>query len=194
MHVTAVIPLKGFTVAKERLAPGLSVERRALLAAATAGHVITTCQDAGMRTIVVTGDAAVVDLATRLGALAVPDPGTGLDAAASAGVAAADTWMVVHGDLPLLSTDAMTMVLDVLAREHWGIAPARDGGTNLIAGSGPFAFAYGPDSFHRHLARISPAPFEIVVTAATAVEIDTPDDLAAAASLPGGEWLETYLS
>jgi 2-phospho-L-lactate guanylyltransferase len=194
MEVTAVIPLKGFTVAKERLAPGLSAQRRALLAAATAQRVITACLDAQMPTIVVTGDPAVVELATRLGASGIADPGSGLDAAAAAGVATVDSWVVVHGDLPLLSADALTRVVAARSRGHWAIAPARDGGTNLIAGSGVFGFAYGPASFHRHLARIAPKPIEIVVSAATAVEIDTPDDLEAAASLPGGEWLRAYLS
>lgn len=197
MEITAVIPIKGFSVAKGRLSPEVAPYDRAVIATVTAGHVIESCIAADLTTLVVTDDAAVADLARDLGADAVPDPGGGLDAAVTAGVAAAGgPWVVLHADLPLLDPGTLFDATRHLATGHWVIAPSRDGGTNLLGGRGIFDFAYGHASFHRHLARIGrrSLPHRILVAAAVAVEIDTPTDLAAAASHPGGRWLLPFLS
>src|SRR5690606_35677285 len=71
------------------------------------------------------------------------------------------------------------------------IAPVDDGGTSLIGGHRPFRFAYGPGSFHRHLARADdPA---VIVRRGLALDLDGPGDFEAAASLPAGGWLRRYL-
>lgn len=197
MDITALIPVKGFSVAKERLAPEVPAYDRAIIATVTAGHVIESCVAAGLTTLVVTDDEAVAHLARDLGADAVPDPGSGLDAAVTAGVAVVDgPWLVLHADLPLLDPGTLSDAAQTVSAGHWVIAPSRDGGTNLLGGRGGFDFAYGHGSFHRHLARLGRhgLPHRILVGAAVAVEIDTPIDLAAAASHPGGRWLLPFLS
>lgn len=197
MDLTAIIPVKGFATAKERLSPGLEPLDRALLATITAGHVIETCVAAGCRTLVVTDDVAVADLAADLGADHVADPGSGLDDAVRAGVAAASgAWIVLHADLPLLDVAAIRRAAALLDEGSWVIAPSRDGGTNLVGGTGRFDPAYGPASFHRHLGWIGRAGIRhrVIVDAALAVEIDTPADLAVAAAHPGGAWLRPFLS
>lgn len=197
MDLTAVIPIKGFPAAKERLSPGLDPASRAAIAAATAGRVIKTCVDVGYTTIVVTADGDVAALASDLGATPVAESGTGLDAAAAAGIAvAAGPWLVVHADLPLLDASSLHRARGALEAGRWVIAAARDGGTNLLGGVGAFEFSYGPGSFHRHLGRIAASgnlPL-ILVDEATALEIDTPRDLAVAAHRPGGGWLLPFLS
>jgi len=125
----------------------------------------------------------------------VPDPGSGLDAAATAGIATtpAGPWAVIHGDLPLITaTD-----LDGIAAAAEGavvLAPSRDGGTNLVAASGPFEFSYGPASFSRHLARVAARSPRVIIRVGLAVELDTPADLAAARAHPEGRWLSYFLS
>jgi 2-phospho-L-lactate guanylyltransferase len=194
MQATAIVPLKGFSIAKERLAASLSEPDRRRLAAATAARVITACTATGLATRIVGSDPEVVALAESLGAETMPDPGGGLNMAATAAVADAAPWLVVHGDLPLLDAATVQGVADLVSDGQWVLAPSRDGGTNLLAGTGRFEFAYGPGSFHRHLGRAGRHLHRIVISSATAVEIDTPADLAAASRLPGGGWLTEFLS
>lgn len=194
MHPTAVVPIKGFTAAKERL--DLPHEVRAALARATAAHVVETCRVAGLPVAVVTADEAVAEMGRGLGARIVTDPGSGLDAAAAAGIVGVDRWLVLHGDLPILDDTALANACDALAAGLAPIGPARDGGTNLIGGRGAFRFAYGPGSFHRHLAamaRTGQTP-AVLVSEAIATEIDTVRDLGDAAARPAGAWLEPFLS
>jgi 2-phospho-L-lactate guanylyltransferase len=197
MDATAIIPIKGLSTAKERLASGFEPLDRALIATATAGHVIRACVDARCPTIVVTDDDAVARLAGDLGATTLPDPGEGLDAAVAAGIESADeAWLVIHADLPLLDAAAVSRACRALEPSTYLIAAARDGGTNLLGGVGPFRPAYGPGSFHRHLGRIgrTGSPIRILIDETLAIEIDTPHDLAVAAGRPGGQWLRSFLS
>ncbi len=189
-----MIPLKGFDVAKKRLAPALEGRRRSTLARATADHVARACADGGFDVAVVTGDEVVAEWAAGHSAVVIADPKQGLDAACHAGIAACDgPWIVVHGDLPLLDAATMRRVGATLAKEKPVIAPSRDGGTNLLGGSGRLRFSYGPGSFHRHLTVLSGRP-EVFTGIETIIELDTPADLSAASNLPGGAWLVPFLS
>lgn len=190
MH--AVIPIRGFSTAKTRLEATLPPVRRAALARAAATRVVSACQEAGFEAVAVSSDPEVADWADGRCRI-VADPGQGLDAASRAGTDAADgPWVVVHADLPLLDTATMRRVAGELQLGRSVAAPSRDGGTNLLGAVLPVPFAYGPGSFHRHLARL-PRPVTVVVTAQTLVELDTPDDLAAAAHIDGGDWLARFL-
>jgi 2-phospho-L-lactate guanylyltransferase len=194
--VLAVLPLKSFSAAKERL--DLVAGRRAAVAAAAAGIVATACHTAGLDVAVVTGDREVSSWASERGAFVVDDPGTGLDDAAAAGVSAAGSdrpgWLVVHGDLPLLGAADVEVASRAIAAGITVLAPSRDGGTNLLGSPRPLRFRYGPGSFARHLAAAAAEPQLILVRTGTAIEIDTIADLRGAARLPGGEWLSDYLS
>ena len=57
----------------------------------------------------------------------------------------------------------------------------------MLAARETAGFAYGPGSFHRHLAAVSGGPVRVVVATATALDLDTPDDLAAAAGSASSE-------
>ncbi len=145
--------------------------------------------------MVVTSDADVASWAADLSAQVVADPGRGLDDACRVGVELRpDEWVVVHGDLPLLDKVSMTDCAEHLSAGRSVIAPARDGGTNLLAADRLIPFAYGAGSFHRHLTALASRDKIVVTGAATAIEIDTPADLFAAAQLPGGDWLTPYLA
>jgi 2-phospho-L-lactate/phosphoenolpyruvate guanylyltransferase len=193
--VLAVIPLRGFDSAKTRLAAEMSATDRARIAAAVAARVVAACRTAGWDSLVVSSAADVILWSEALKVRVVPDPGSGLDAAATAGIAIAPAgpWAVIHGDLPLITaTD-----LDGIAAAAEGavvLAPSRDGGTNLVAASGPFEFSYGPASFSRHLARVAARSPRVIIRVGLAVELDTPADLAAARAHPEGRWLSYFLS
>jgi 2-phospho-L-lactate guanylyltransferase len=194
--VLAVIPLRGFDSAKTRLAVEMSAGDRARIAAAVASRVVAACRTAGWQALVVSSAAAGIAWSEALRATVVPDPGSGLDAAAHAGIAAAagEPWAVVHGDLPLITAPDLEGIATAVADGRIVLAPSRDGGTNLIAAAGPFAFAYGPASFSRHLGRAAVRAPRVVVRVGLAVELDTPTDLAAVRAHPEGRWLSDFLS
>ena len=93
MKATAILPVKRFDAAKQRLAAGLDDERRRAIAAAMVADVLEAIGDARTieRTIVVSGDPAAQELAAAAGAEVVPDPGDeGHVEAALAGIARAE--------------------------------------------------------------------------------------------------------
>ncbi len=185
------IPIKPFGVAKRRLAPALDAAQRSMTGRAIARHTAEIVDASGAKPAVVTADAAVATWARRLG-LAVLDEtaGPGLNGAARSVVAAAPAgWAVLHADLPTITAEDLATAWSA---DGFVIAPSRDGGTSLIAGVGPFPFAYGPDSFHRHLAA---APAATVLTRpGLALDLDTPADLDLALTLPAGGWLRRLLA
>jgi len=192
--VNALIPLKGFDVGKLRMAGQLAPDVRASLARHTAEHVVSACRTGGLDVTIVSGSDEIARWANSHDLQTVPDPDLGLDAACAAGVEAIGSkWVVVHGDLPLLDQAAVEFTADQLAAGRGLIAPSRDGGTNLLGGVAPDAFAYGTGSFHRHLAAFATPPV-VLVSMPTLIELDTPQDLSAAAVLPGGGWLGRFLS
>lgn len=192
----AAIPLRGFDSAKTRLAAEMSAGDRAEIAAAVAGRVITACHAADWTALVVSSATDVIAWSRVRGVPVVPDPGSGLDAAAGAGIAAAagGPWAVIHGDLPLITASDLAGIPEAVAAGEVVLAPSRDGGTNLIAAAGPFPFAYGPASFARHLGRAAGRSTRVVIRVGLAVELDTPTDLAAVRAHPEGRWLADFLS
>ena len=184
MDLLIAIPLKPFGVAKARLAPVLNAAQRSRLGRTVAAHTIAVAAETGARVAVVTGDPDVSEWAVEQGAGVIAETGTGgLNAAATAAVAVAlsqgRSWAILHADLPLLAFEELH---DALAGWRPGdnvLAPTYDGGTSLVVGDGTFPFAYGPDSFHRHL-RLAHGRAKVVVRRGLALDMDTPRDLQAA--------------
>lgn len=197
--VLAALPLKPFAAAKGRLDGLLGPAARASLSRAVAGRVAAACRQAGAVTVVVTADRPVRLWAEDLGLEVIAEPpGGGLDGAARAATVEAArrdlAWCIVHADLPLLTPAAVALVAGGAGPGRAVLAPSRDGGTNLFASCGPMEFAYGPGSLARHLAAARHLQRRLVVTPGTALDLDTPEDLRAAAGLAGGEWLRPYLT
>jgi 2-phospho-L-lactate guanylyltransferase len=191
MPVVAVIPVKSFQFGKQRLSSELSDQRRREIGAALAEHTVAVAEDADLLPVIVAGDPEVAEWSLRAGIPVVEDPGQGLDAAARIGADWADTggsaWLVLHADLPLLDRGDAEVLRDRLEAGSPVIAPSADGGTSALGSRGSFAFAYGPGSFHRHLARLRGA--EIVTRVGLLHDLDSPGDLASALSHPRGSWL-----
>jgi 2-phospho-L-lactate/phosphoenolpyruvate guanylyltransferase len=185
------IPVKPLADAKTRLAGDMETSTRRLLVRRCAERIVTAALATGSRVAVVSDDPEIARLARDGGAMAIaePRPGRGLDRAAAAVMAAAgdEPWLVCHADLPLLGVSELSDCLEVVLRGRTVLAPSWDGGTNLVGGTGPFRFSYGPGSFHRHLAAATDP--EVVVRTGLTWDLDRAGDLPAMARLPAGWWL-----
>jgi 2-phospho-L-lactate guanylyltransferase len=176
-----LVPIKGFGVAKERLAVVLDGAARADLARRMAAQVVAAA--APLPVTVVTADADVAVFAADHGAAVVADPGGGLDAAVHAGVdalaaAGFDEVVVAHGDLP----QAAGLAALTGARDTCTLVPdRRDDGTNVLVvpTSSGFRFAYGPGSFARHVAEAERLGLVVraVRDARLGWDVDLPEDL-----------------
>jgi len=182
------VPIRAFALGKARLADELGPVERAALGRRLADRVIAAA--APSPTVVVSSDVDVRAWADARGVAVVGDPGT-LDAAAAAGCAAlraqgCTRGVVAHADLPRASTFApvsrdASLPIVALVPCH------RDDGTPVL--SVPldvdFRFAYGPDSFRRHvaIARELGLGVRVVRDPDLAFDVDTPDDLAALVTL-----------
>jgi len=189
--IVAILPVKPFRLGKERLAESLTVDARVALAQAFAIHTADTSASAGLIPLIVAGDYDVAEWALIRGIPTVDDPGIDLSAAAAAGVewarAAGCSWIVIHCDLPLLQVREVAVLATALEKTGAVIAPSADGGTSALGGSEPLEFAYGPVSFHRHLARIPETT--VVVRPGLLHDVDSPADLVSARRHPRGLWL-----
>lgn len=186
-----VIPVRSFRLGKQRLSGAVDQGRREELGRALADRVATIVGRAGLTPVVVTADPEVTRWATSAGHQVVADPGGGLDLACGAGVDFArdggDRWMVLHADLPLLTAGDIEALIEPIGRGADVIAPSADGGTTALSAAGRFDFAYGPGSFHRHLARLT----DPVVIARTGLlhDLDSPADLISASLHRLGRWI-----
>ena len=192
MKATAIVPVKRFHEAKQRLAPGVDDERRGALAAAMLEDVLEAIAAAGAieRTIVVIGDPMAQEIAAAASAEVVPDPADeGHVEAALAGIARAEIEgagcvVLLPGDCPLLDPRELDRLLTAVPEPYAAIVPDRHGeGTNALVLAPPTAIrpAFGEGSRARHVAAAREAgiPFAVEEVASLAVDLDTPADLVA---------------
>ena len=161
--IWAVVPVKEFEGAKQRLSSALSPEERRVLATTMLEDVldaVSAVQElAGV--LVVTVDPAATSLATRYGARIVTDGAR--DGHTGAVTAAARLlvreggagMMTMPGDIPRLSSAEIAATLAAhRAAPAFTIVPAHDDlGSNTIVCSPPDAvpLRFGEDSFYPHL-------------------------------------------
>ncbi len=198
MKIGALIPVKGFHGAKQRLSPQLGAHDRSELMKAMVHDVLTEVTRArGVHeTCVVTGSAAVVDWVSAMRVAVIREQEeTGetaavhlaLDVMKEAGMEAV---LVLPGDIPLVRAEDVESVLRA--------APARPGkhphqpfvvltpshdrmGTNalLLAPPDVLRLRFGHDSFRHHLnqAATRGAVVKVVENARIALDVDEPADL-----------------
>ncbi|MXY77915.1 MAG: NTP transferase domain-containing protein [Acidimicrobiia bacterium] len=184
------LPIRSFRDPYRRLAGSYSPDERSALARALAAHTTGTVLRAGVTPHVVTSATEVREWALADGYRVVEDPpGGGLDGAADRAVrlAAGRPWLILHSDLPCLSPDEVVLALEVARSGERVLAPSYDGGTSALGGRGRHPFGYGTASFHRHLTA-GPPP-RVIASLGFLLDIDRPQDLAAAACHPRGAWL-----
>ncbi|MET0559490.1 MAG: 2-phospho-L-lactate guanylyltransferase [Solirubrobacterales bacterium] len=195
MNATAILPVKRLGAAKQRLRGGLGglggAERRQL-AEAMVADVLEAIGAARTieRTIVVSGDPTVQELAAGAGAEVISDPeDAGHSQAALAGIARAEAEgagcvVLVPGDCPLLDPRELDRLLTGVPEPYVGIVPDRHGtGTNALVLSPPGAIvpAFGEGSCARHVAAARQAgiAFGVEELSSLGLDLDTPADIIA---------------
>lgn len=193
MSTFAVLPVKRFGLAKQRLSAELEPTLRRQLAEAMVGDVLAALAacEAITQTLVVTNEPRVRELAAEHGARSASDPEErGQSPATEIGIGLAldehfQRVLLVPGDCPALDPAELA---DLLARASPPpsvvIVPDRHGtGTNALLLNPPDAIAptFGSGSFRRHRDRAFAAGAEAQVRKlpSLVLDVDTPRDLQA---------------
>jgi len=191
MRTAAVLPVKRFARAKQRLGASVAEELRFQLARAMVADVLLALSQTPSieRTIVVTGEDLVAASAGAQGALIVRDiTETGQSAAVTLGVRRAqregfERVLCIPGDCPALDPAELASLLRARPEEaEVVIVPDRHGtGTNGLLLTPPDAIApsFGPNSCERHraLALAAGVPCRLERPASLLLDIDTGADL-----------------
>jgi 2-phospho-L-lactate guanylyltransferase len=185
----AIIPVKRFEHAKQRLGEAVPAASRVALAEAMFLDVLSHLNRSKRidATVVVTSDPRVARTARWLGAEVLEEEADeGHSEAASAGVRLAlergvDRVALLPGDCPMLDPAELDSHLGSAPRSAL-IVPDRHGtGTNGLLLSPPDAFipAFGPDSCARHVSRARAAgvSFAVERIESLGLDLDTPEDL-----------------
>ena len=202
MDLWLIIPVKSLTQGKSRLAAALSPAERQHLSRRLLEQTLSTVSNvdelAGV--LVISPDEEAQAIARAAGATVLPETLQSGTAASNSepnlhlnralGLARdaavdrhADAILVLPTDLPLLTVEEVHNVCQIGKRLDRGIAIAgsQDGGTNALFLTPPdiIEFAYGPDSFHRHVYQAQRAglPVQVIYSPALALDLDLPQDL-----------------
>lgn len=192
MRTVAVLPVKSFDAAKQRLTSDLGEPQQPLARQMAVGVLESLCAATSLeRVVVVTREPTVAALAAELGTDVVDEPALrGHNPAAALGVAravalGAERVLLAAGDCPLLTAADV----DELLAAHDGpgvviLADRHGTGTNGLLLAPPTAItpSFGPGSRERHAALAEQAGARWVVASipAFALDVDTAEDLALA--------------
>ncbi|MDB5669701.1 MAG: 2-phospho-L-lactate guanylyltransferase [Alphaproteobacteria bacterium] len=198
MKWTAILPLKPAAERKNRLASVLSPAERKRLTETLLEHAtlaLRGCDRIG--SIHLLSASAPADWSEDW----IADAGRGLNDELSAArfLLGAVPLVVIHPDLPLLSSGDVEALIDAAESSGVAIAPDRHRtGTNAVAVAAgiDFGFRFGPGSFIAHRNQ-GVRPDAVIETPGLMIDLDTPEDLdcavaggfvmspASAQSLPG---------
>jgi 2-phospho-L-lactate guanylyltransferase len=194
MNVAALMPVKGFRNAKQRLSPVLSCAARELLAEAMFRDVLRQVRLArGLAgTFVVTGDDTVGAIASAAGAEVIREKvenGETLAvdfARAELKRAGCESVLIIPGDMPLVRASDVEYVIAQVpidaAAPFALLVPSHDRlGTNalLLAPPDVIKLRFGYDSFTFHLSQLTAQglPARFIENENIALDIDEPRDL-----------------
>lgn len=190
MSTLAVLPIKSFNDAKQRLMAEVSPGLRRLLVEAMLSDVLVALRRArwAEATLAVTSDDDAQRIAGAYGALLLSDPGGGHNGAASTGIRYAvergfERALLVPGDCPALDPSEVDALLKRPAPERSAlVVPDRHGtGTNALLLTPPDVLApsFGPGSCKRHmeLAAAAGVTCGVADVSTLALDVDTPEDL-----------------
>jgi 2-phospho-L-lactate guanylyltransferase len=197
MRTVAILPVKSFGAAKQRLSPALGVGARQALAQAMFSDVLGSLRKVQrLESItVVTADPAVDAASHGIGVTVVADPAeNGQSDAALVGIHHAvasgyDRALLIPGDTPLLDPAEIDALLARGEADGMQvvIVPDRHGsGTNALMIVPPDAFrpSFGRNSLNRHLTLAQEAGLKHSVEEVPSLshDVDTPEDLSALSS------------
>ncbi len=190
MRTCAVLPVKRFDDAKQRLDRALNAGTRRALAEAMVSdvlHALRRCERVD-KVVVVTGESGAEALARAYDAEAITDDDRGHSHAARSGVDWAlergfDRALLVPGDCPALDPRELDELIGGAASApDVVIVPDRHGtGTNALLLAPPDAIApsFGPGSRERHeqAADAAGARWRIAEPRSLVLDVDTAEDL-----------------
>jgi 2-phospho-L-lactate guanylyltransferase len=198
MRTIAVLPIKSFGAAKQRLATALRGGSRNLLAQAMFFDVLASLRRARrLEAIAVVTDDHEIEAILRGDPVTVlrDDARAGQSAATRIGIehaasAGFERVLLVPGDTPLVDPPAIDDLLERSRAQELDvvIVPDRHGeGTNALLMTPPDALdpSFGPGSLSRHLEAARDAELEHRVEdlESLVTDVDTPEDLAAVAEV-----------
>lgn len=192
MRTAAILPVKRFARAKQRLGERVADPLRRDLAKAMVGDVLATLTSSPLldMTIVVTNEPSIAACVETFGATIVPDAADeGQSAAVSLGIKTAldagiRRVLCVPGDCPALDPDDLTLLLGGYDQREAEvvIVPDRHGtGTNglLLCPPAIISPSFGPGSCERHRELAAAAGVRCLVKRPSSLllDIDTGEDL-----------------
>ena len=194
MEITALIPVKGFRNAKQRLSPLLDAAERELLAEVMFHDVLEQALRARglVATVVVTGDERVAQIASSLGARVIREEAENGETNAvdlarrELKVAGCEAVLIMPGDMPLIRAEDIEQVLaqvpEGAAAPFALLVPSHDRmGTNglLLAPPDIIRLRFGHDSFSYHMSQVAAQglPLRFFENERIGLDIDDPKDL-----------------
>lgn len=205
MKISALMPVKGFANAKQRLASLLSASDREILAEAMFKDVLRQVLSArGLEeTFVVTGDGRVSEIASSMGASVIQETEERgeteavLFAQARLKQKGVPVALIIPADIPLVRSSDIELLLQAVpsagpASPFALLVPSHDRmGTNALLLSPPDVIKprFGYDSFAYHLGQVGARglPQRVLENERIALDIDEPKDLERFLSLGSGE-------
>jgi 2-phospho-L-lactate/phosphoenolpyruvate guanylyltransferase len=188
LHTTAIVPVKGLTVANGRLDGILSAQERNRLAESLFLDLIvklprSRCLD---DILVVTADESIARQARWFGHMVLlEDADQGHSEAAAAGARAAmvegaDRVAMLPVDCPMLDIEELDTRIGRSPRTVLIVPDRHATGTNALVLAPPDIFppAFGPESCARHVSRARAAgiSFALEKIESMAIDLDTPED------------------
>jgi 2-phospho-L-lactate guanylyltransferase len=207
VRTVAILPVKRFAQAKQRLGASVADHLRLELARAMVDDVLAALAETAEieHTIVVTGEASVADTARARGAIVIDDTTQrGQSVAVTLGVERAladgmERALCIPGDCPTLDPHDLETLLSApgSGEPEVVIVPDRHGtGTNGLLLAPPDAIppSFGPDSCERHraLALAAGVRWRIELPASLLLDVDTSEDLTALRERLAGEHIRAH--
>lgn len=185
-----IIPVKRLRRSKSRLARALQAPVRAALTKSILSRTLDLLAqvDRISKTIVVSSDITVLDLARSKNAIDLAEVESGLNAAIRQAAAyamskQAQSILIIPSDLPLITIDDINAILDLATETRClVIAPdRRNEGTNALLVQPPdgIEFAFGTASFELHLTQATEHNLasHIFRSDTLGLDLDVPEDL-----------------
>jgi 2-phospho-L-lactate guanylyltransferase len=191
-YIRAFVPLKHPACARQRLLEALTAKQRHSMYFTLARRIITALRDVPLvrDTVIVTSSAEVEILAGHLGVRVVHQiRDEGINSACEAAIASSSAVgitnaLIVAGDLPLVSSESLTALLQGAHLQERGVTIVPDRrhlGTNALVCTPAHAIRlrFGPNSFAAHLRTAQEHGLEarIFESSELALDIDEPEDL-----------------
>ena len=191
-YIRAFVPLKHPVSARRRMLEDLTAKQRHSMYFTLARRIITALRDAPMvrDTVIVTSSAEVEIFAEHLGVRVMHQMhDEGINSACEAAIASSSAVgitgaLIVSGDLPMVTSSAITALLQAADLQHSGVTIVPDRhhrGTNALVCTPADAvrLRFGPNSFPEHLraAQEQGLVTRVFESGELALDIDEPEDL-----------------